>query len=147
VLLTNGVGWTLFHLTFKEGINYDVAFDIDLIEDEIGSVTQHLSLIHRKSIAAGQLNDFWAHRSALSPSSLSKALFHEDTLRVLRRTLRNNSGIRITEDEVAKSVYGILSLESKESIGKMKIIRKKKVKTEQQVAAGGPLPTEVNTLV
>jgi hypothetical protein len=51
VLLTNGVNWNLYHLTFEEGIEYERAFAVDLsIPEQFNSSAELLAVLHRDSI-------------------------------------------------------------------------------------------------
>lgn len=53
VLLTNGLVWNLYHLSFEEGIDYVRVFAVDLAEDDIDKAADCLSLLHRQSIKKG----------------------------------------------------------------------------------------------
>jgi hypothetical protein len=63
VLLTNGVTWNLYHLTFDEGIEATLAFSIDLSGGELDDrASEMLGLLHRHSVKKGQLDAYWDHR-------------------------------------------------------------------------------------
>src|SRR3990170_7125927 len=86
VVLTNGVDWHLYHLTFDEGIEYEHAFIVSLDTDEaLEDAAEKLALLHKKSIAKDELECWWKKTSALNPLSISRALFHEDVLKRLRQ--------------------------------------------------------------
>src|SRR4030042_3956574 len=54
VLLTNGVDWHLYHLTFAEGIKYDRAFMVSLDnKDSLDDAAEKLSILHKQSIRKG----------------------------------------------------------------------------------------------
>lgn len=55
VLLTNGVEWSLYHLTYSEGIEYEKAFHVDLSADEPAKAADILALLHRDNMAAAGL--------------------------------------------------------------------------------------------
>ena len=76
VLLTNGVVWKLYHLTFGEGIEHEEAFTVDLSEEgSLNASAEKLSIIHKLAIKRGMLEEYWEHASALNPKEISKALF------------------------------------------------------------------------
>src|SRR5262245_12562315 len=51
VLLTNGVAWNLYHLTFEEGIEATLAFSVDLASGELDDqAAETLGLLHRQSV-------------------------------------------------------------------------------------------------
>ena len=122
VLLTNGIAWNLYHLTFEEGIEYARAFTVDVTGD-VDQCAQCLGLLHRTSVRKGQLEEFWAHRVALGPASISKALFHEDTLRLVKRQIRKLEGLSVDEEDLARAIHDILSVEAREVIGPVRIRR------------------------
>jgi predicted type IV restriction endonuclease len=74
VLLTNGVVWNLYHLSFEEGIEYVRVFAVDLAVDDIDKAAESLSLLHRQSIKKGALEEYWEHRAALSPDSIARPI-------------------------------------------------------------------------
>jgi len=129
VLLTNGTAWNLYHLTFDEGIEYEKVFEVDLSKDDIDASAVLLALLQRQCIKAGAHEEYWEKRKALSPKSISKALFHEDVLRFVRRLIRKTEGITIDEEDLANSIHDMLSTEARELIGPLKIYRKRKQKT------------------
>ncbi len=122
VLLTNGIVWNLYHLTFDEGIEYARAFSVDVTGD-VDQCAECIGLLHRTSVRKNGLEDFWAHRVALSPVSICRALFHEDALRLLRREIRKKEGLGVDEEDLAKAIHDMLSVEARELIGPMKIRR------------------------
>src|SRR3990170_7408941 len=86
VVLTNGVDWHLYHLTFDEGIEYEPAFIVSLdTEEGLDDAVQKLGLIHKDSVRKGELDKFWEKTTAMCASSIGKALFHEDVLKRLRQ--------------------------------------------------------------
>lgn len=128
VLLTNGLAWNLYHLSFEEGIEYVRVFAVDLAEDDIDKATESLSLLHRQSIMKGELEEYWEHRVALSPDSIGRALFTEEVLRLVRREIRRQDGILIDPEDLAAAIYSMLSTEAQVQIGSLKIRRRRKVK-------------------
>lgn len=125
-LLTNGVVWNLYHLTFEEGIEYERAFSVDLSKDDFEKATTLLGLLHRQSIKKGAHEDFWAHQRTLSPSSLGKAFFAEDVLHTLRRQVRRQEGILVDVEDLAIAVQNMFSAETREQVGPVKVRRRKK---------------------
>jgi predicted type IV restriction endonuclease len=146
VVLTNGTDWTLYHLTFEEGIDYQRVFSIDL-SDEAGfeKACDCLALLHRTSIKKDQHEDHWLHRVALNPGSIGKALFSEEVLKLIRRDIRKREAINVDEEDLANSLHEMLSAEAREQIGPMRIRRRRKVAkkegpaTVEEIAAKGDI--------
>lgn len=134
-LLTNGVVWNLYHLTFEEGIEYERAFTVDLMTDPLDKACGLLSLLHRKSLVRGELETYWTKRVALGAHSIARVLFYEDTLMLIRREIRRLEGINIDIEDLGTAIQSILSPEAREQIGPFKI-RKKKSPTKKPKTAG-----------
>jgi len=133
VLLTNGIVWNLYHLTFDEGIEYARAFTVDVTAD-LERCAECIGLLHRNSVRKNGLEDFWAHLVALGPASIGRALFHEDALRLLRREIRKREGLLIDEEDLAKAIHDILSVEAREVIGPLKIRRSRAPRQPKKTA-------------
>jgi predicted type IV restriction endonuclease len=126
VLLTNGVHWNLYHLTFEEGIEYERAFSVDLSAPEsLGAAGAVLSLIHRQSIRKGEHEDFWEKQKALGPASIGRALFHEQVLRLVRREIRKNEGLLIDSEDLASALHGMFSADAREVMGPVRIRKRR----------------------
>jgi len=142
VLLTNGVEWHLYHLTFEEGIEYERAFIVSLEEEgELDDAVQKLSILHKQSIQKGELELFWEKTTALCAGSIGKALFSENVLRLLRRELRRKTGLLIDTEDLAKSIHEMLCTEAREQIGPMRIRKQRRVSCKpNQVVVQTPAP-------
>lgn len=130
VVLTNGLSWKLYHLTFEStGIEHDLAFDISLTPESEGEeVWKHLGILSRESIVRGELEDFWVQKKALSSDSLVKALFTEEVLNAIRRELRRKSEVRLELTDVADSLRRLFNPEVLTEDIKIRKARKKKKK-------------------
>jgi len=133
VLLTNGLVWNLYHLSFGEGIDAVMAFTVDLSQGIDDKGLELLSLLHRQAIKKGELDYYWEHRIALAPASVAKALFTEECLKFIRRDIKRREGVSIDEEDLAEAIHLMLSTESREQIGPLKIKRKAKSKKPTSV--------------
>lgn len=124
VLLTNGVQWTLFHLTFEEGIDATAVFTADLGAD-VDQAAGFLALVHRQALVKGHLDEYWLHRSALCASSLGAVLFMEPVLLMIRREIRRREGLLVDVEDLGQAIHDLLSVEARELIGPFKIRRKR----------------------
>ncbi len=127
VLLTNGVEWNLYHLTFGEGIEYEIAFSVSIATDALlDEAVEKLGFLHKHSIKKGELDKFWETTTALSAGSIGKSLFTDSALNFLRRQIRKDSGMFVDIEELAASIHQMFTPEAREQIGPMKIRRKRK---------------------
>lgn len=129
VILTNSVTWSLYHLSFEEGIEYTRAFSVDLSVDSIDQAAELLGLFHRQAIKKGELEEYWEHHVALSPESIGRAVFTEGALKLIRREIRRREGVLIDEEDLAKAIHAMLSTEAREQIGPPRVRRKSKSRT------------------
>ena len=145
VVLTNGVAWVLYHLSFDEGVEYVRAFSVDLESDPIDEVAQQLRILHRQSVTKGEMEEYWQHRAALRPESIGQAIFHEETLRLIRREIRRHENILIDEEDLARAIHEMFSTETRELLGPPRIKRKAKARmaAKSKQSSGEPDKCEV----
>lgn len=140
-LLTNGITWKLYHLTFDEGIEYEKAFEFDLSgEDALDVACEHLALLHRSAITKGQLEEFWAHRQALDAESIGRAIFTENALRLIRRNIRRREGLLIDVEDLATAIRELFSVEAREKIGVVRIQRQRRLRKKAAGLINGEAP-------
>lgn len=143
VLLTNGLAWNLYHLTFEEGIESTLAFSVNLADaDDLDRSAELLALLHRQSVKKGELEQYWDHRVALGAASIGRALFAEDCLRFIRRDIRRREGVLIDEEDLAKAIHEMLCAEARELIGPMKIRRRSRKAKPDASGAPAEAPAE-----
>jgi len=136
VVLTNGVVWNLYHLSFEEGIEYTLVFTADLSQPDIDEAAGLLALLHRQSVKNGLHEEYWQKRSALSPESVGRALFREEALKFIRREIRREEGILVDEEDLARAIHEMFSTESRERIGPLKIRRTRRPRVRPAPVAG-----------
>ena len=131
VLLTNGIEWRLYHLTFNEGegIAHDLAFAVNLVEqvelDPDGLWTA-LSLLTRDATLKNALADYWQQKKALAPASLVRVLFSEPVLTIIRRELNRNAEARLEMADVFSGVKEVLSKDALLAAGDISLSKKRK---------------------
>lgn len=151
VVLTNGIEWRLYHLSFaeNEGITHDLAFEANLL-DEIESNPEgfwaKLSLLSRGSVQKDHLEDYWAQKKALSPASVVRTLFSHEVLVRIRRELNRTAPARLELQDVFDAVRDALSKEALLAAGDISITKRRKkrrkvVKTD--VATGQTVTEEI----
>lgn len=132
VALTNGTAWQLYHLTFENGIESVLAFSVDLTEESQERTFELLGLLHKQSVRGNELEEYWAHRVALSPSSIGRALFTEEALKFIRREIRKREGFLVDEEDLAAAIHGMFTAEAREHMGPLKIRRRPKTRAQKK---------------
>lgn len=148
VILTSGRYWQAYHLSFDEGIQSELVWSTDIIEDDISDSSILISMLHKKSILKGELEDYYLIIKTLSPKSIIQAIFQEDTLRVIRKHLKAVNGININEDDLIESIKDMLSKDAWEQIGDVKVKRKRKIPKQKPpdelpVSESAPTPQNI----
>jgi hypothetical protein len=139
VVLTNGVDWNLYHLTFEEGIEYQCAFAVSLGDEEgFEEAANKLALLHKHALSRGDLETFWEKATALGPGSIGKALFQDTIIMLLRREIRRQTGILIDPEDLANAVHEMLSIEAREEIGPLRIHKHHKSKKQKATPQDSP---------
>ena len=146
VLLSNGIVWNLYHLTFEEGVDYERMFSVDIASDPIEKVSECLGLLHRKSLIKGEHEEFWQRRVALSPESIARVLFSENVLRFIRKEIRKREEILIDIEDIAKELFQTFSPTAQGRIGAVKIYKskhKRKAKDKRALEASPIRPPSI----
>jgi hypothetical protein len=103
-----------------------------------------LGVLSRAAVKKNDLDEFWAHKKALSSSSVVRVLFHEDVLSVIRRELNRDAPARLDVEDVFKAVRDVLSKEALAEAGDLGIRKKRKRrrKVQRTDATTGAVVTE-----
>jgi predicted type IV restriction endonuclease len=130
VVLTNGIDWRLYHLTFAErdGIAHDLAFTLNLPQDLAGDpvgVWNKLSLLSPSGVKAGALDAFWEKRKLLKPASILRALFTQDVLARVRRELNRVAAVRLEEQDVLNAIRDVVTKDALLEAGDLWPVRRK----------------------
>jgi hypothetical protein len=131
VILTNGIEWKLFHLTFTEsdGIAHDLAFSANLleqVEQDAEGLWANLSLLSKTSMKKRELTEFWSRKKILCPASVVKVLLAEPVLAVVRRELNREAPARLDIMDVFNAVRDALSKEALAEAGDLNLRSRKK---------------------
>jgi hypothetical protein len=95
--------------------------------------------LHKQNIRKGEHEDFWKIRKTLDAQPLRRALYIDKVLRLIRGEIRRREGILLDEEELARAVHDMLSVNAREKMRPMKIRRKRQrvpKKTDVKVVTG-----------
>ncbi len=131
VLLTNGLEWRLYHLSFSEGegIVHDLAFLVrldDQLDSNAETVWSFLELLARSNVAEETLEGFWSQKKALAPASLVRVLFSEAVLSMIRREINRTAEARLDLEDVFAGVKEVLSKDALLEAGEITISRRRR---------------------
>ena len=135
VLLTNGRIWKLYHVEFGQPPITKMVEQWDLLEDDVPELAEKFKSISYKSIKKGSLKKLWEKTSVLLPNNLLTAITSPDSIKVLRRVLKKNSGVIIEPVELINGIQKLLNEAAAIELSRIKINfpeKKKKVKENNQ---------------
>jgi hypothetical protein len=103
VLLTNGMSWRVYHLTFSKPIDYEIVLDIDFstLNPRSESDLEILYLWCKEGWKRSVLSEYQTRKQALSRFFVGAMLQTEPVLEVIRRELRRVSpDVHIDIDQI-----------------------------------------------
>ena len=134
VLLTNSRVWKLYHVEFGQPPVTKLIEQWNLLEDDVSELAERFQQISYKSVKKGSLKKLWEKASVLSPDSLLAAIVNPDSIRVLRRILKKNSGVIIEQLELVKGIQKLLNETAAIELSKIKIANPKKQKKTKKTS-------------
>ncbi len=110
IILTNGKTIELYRVIFGKPISTKKIFAFDLSNTkELKSITELLVLLTKKSVLKDELNHFWARFEALEPIKLSNNLYSVEVVKLLKKVLKNKTGLSFSEDDIVDSIHQIIT--------------------------------------
>jgi hypothetical protein len=103
IVLTNGICWKLYKVIFGQPVDQEVVIDFDfsLLSPRNNSHLEILFQLTREGVKRNCLEDYDAHKQALSRFSLAATILTDPVLKIIRRTLHDVSpNAKITADEI-----------------------------------------------
>ncbi len=103
VVLTNGVIWRFYKVTFTKPIDHDLVLEIDIcsLNSKIEKDTATLFLFCKEGWSKSVLSDYFSQRQALSRFFLGALVLTEPVLSTIRRELRRISpDVKIGTEEI-----------------------------------------------
>jgi hypothetical protein len=103
VLLTNGLRWRVYNVTFTKPINQELIIDIDFcgLNPRSASDIECVYMLCKEGWVKSVLGDYQTQKQALSRFFLGALLVSDPILEVVRRELRRVSpDVRIEKDQI-----------------------------------------------
>ncbi len=119
-VLTNGRQIELYRVIFKKPINTVKLFSFQLDDlKQISPAAKQLIFLTKHSIIKGELEGYWKRSTALSPESIAKALYSEDIAKVLRHSLKKDTGMSFSVEDILIALQLVI-LEKQDILLKVK---------------------------
>jgi predicted type IV restriction endonuclease len=135
VVLTNGVMWQLYHLTFGTKIEHELVFEFNLLEDletKPDWLWNTLSVLNKRDVRDGSLDTYYEQQKLLTPKNIVNLLLDEEVLMKLRQELNRKAPTRLDLTTVFEAVRDVLSQEALASAGDIVPPSRKKHRRRQR---------------
>ncbi len=123
IALTNGDEWQMYKLCYKKKSGQNPQpYVLHLFTTSITDTTikpaeriEMLYLMSKEAMRNKELGEFATCLQVLAPQQLSKRLFQKDVIDRLRIGIKNDHGIKISNEELAHRLVGLLDEDAKPS--------------------------------
>ncbi|MBI3984054.1 type I restriction enzyme HsdR N-terminal domain-containing protein [Candidatus Microgenomates bacterium] len=110
ILLFNGRQVQLYKVNFGKPVTTKLIYAVDLMSpDDFKKSASQLVYLTKQSVARGELDDYWRRFNALAPENLCKLVYSEEVAKLVRKELKSLTGIYFQIDDVADSLYEVIS--------------------------------------
>jgi hypothetical protein len=103
ILLTNGVGWRVYRVHFRQPIDKSLVFDLDLLQVTSRStpLLECFGNLSREGFTASSMAAIYQQQQATSKYSLAAMLQSEAVIAVVRRELRRAfPGLKVDDEQI-----------------------------------------------
>jgi hypothetical protein len=121
IILTNGREWRLYHVAFGQPPETKLLQTWNLLQDEISVLAQRFDVLNYKNVKKGLLDKLWAKTNVLTPRNVLGAILSEESIRLLRRTLRKTTGVLVSPEDVVGGIRRVLNEVGAAEMDSMKI--------------------------
>ena len=107
VILTNGVIWQIYKLTFQKPIEHELVLELDLLNlnPRDQRTVEMLFLLSKEGISKSAIDDFRQRQKAVNRFSIAALLRNDVVLNVVRRELRKlYKGIKVDKEEIEEII-------------------------------------------
>ena len=110
VVLTNGVNWKIYKISFTKPINQELVFEFDFLNlsHKSSDDIERLSLLTKEGWLKSFLYDYHSQKQVLSKFYLSALILSDAVIELIRRELRKMSpDVKVSSDQIKE----VISLE------------------------------------
>ena len=121
IRLTNGRQFQIYRVLFEKPIKTKLVIDSDLsilANGELKKLAEKLVFFTKNRILKNEHELLWQRLTALDPENISKLLYCEDVLKIIRRELKKTAGIYFDDDSIRGAL--IKTIQHSSEIEKLK---------------------------
>jgi predicted type IV restriction endonuclease len=120
-LLTNGKEWKLYHISFTQPPQIKLIASWNLINDDPVILAEKFALIGYKNIKRDGLAQIWERANVLTAHNILKAIISEDSIKLIRRSLKKATDVTVSPEEIVGAVRRMLNESALGEIERIKI--------------------------
>lgn len=124
IILTNARQIQIYRVLFQKPIEVRLVADfsfVDASSADLKKFAEILICFSRSAIVKGESEYLWQCKSALALENVAKILYSQDTVKILRKSLKKDTNINFGPDELAAILKQVIS--SPVSIGEKPRLR------------------------
>ena len=148
MLLTNGVEWQLYHLTFdNNGSHPDLVFRLDFLETlekDPDLAWDTLSVLAKGNVQEDSLDNYYEQQKLLSPKMIVATLVGEEVLMKIRQELNRKAPARLELKKVFHAVVQVLNSEAVAAAGNINAPAKKRRRHRRSVGNGEQTESQIS---
>lgn len=133
IILTNGREWKLYHIEFGQPPETVLLEQWDLIKDDPVILAERFETISYKKIRRGSLDKLWQRTKVLASDNLITAMFSEETIRLICRMLKKNTGVAVAPKDVFSGMNKLLNEAASIELSNLKITPPERKRPKQKV--------------
>jgi predicted type IV restriction endonuclease len=126
VVLTNGMRWILYKISFKKPIEAKIVAEFDLltVDSKSDADLEKIYILTREGLLKGAVVEFSEKQSATDKYLLAAVLLDQDVLNSIRRELRRLTDIMVPIETIAEVLRAeVLKRETLEGDAAVKALR------------------------
>ncbi len=134
ILLLNGKQVQLYKVMFAKPVYTKLVFDLDLQNDiDFKKAINVFEMLTKKAMTKNQIDEYWKKIDSLSPVTLSKYLFDESILKLLKKNLKTKTEVNFSTEDINNALYEIVTTSIFMLKPKIKVsIQNKKTETDNK---------------
>jgi len=121
VLLTNGKEWKLYHISYGQPPQTKLVDSWNLMDDDPVTLVEKFNIIGYKSVKKGSLTRLWEKSNVLSTQNLLKAILSENSIGLVRRSLKKTTDVSVSPEEIVGGIRHLLNEAAASEMDKVKI--------------------------
>lgn len=120
-ILTNGIEWKLYNISFGKPPQTKLVEQWNLLEDTSAELADKFKLISFKEVKKGSLDKLLELVKVLTIPNILKVILSEQGLKMIRRELKKDTGVFVTPEDIVSSFRQMLNEKAGSEMESIKI--------------------------